>query len=427
MRAGVEDRLNAGVFRVLAWLIVPALLGLALMLAAGPVGANPLFARQTGFSCNTCHFQHAPKLNAFGRRFKATGYSLTSQELIEGDHLSLPPVLNAALKLSAQYTDERSMSRDLPGRLEFPPHHGAALLFGGRLAEGIGGLAEYDGSLGTARVAFTRSLPWELGTVGVAPFVTDMSGPAAGFELLNTGVYDMNRPFGRAASPVTGANPNFDLAIRATGLSCFVANDQWNAAYTPFAAGDPGQPTGLNLSQYGRLALTPTLFGWDLGFGGGYLWGATAVASSSAMPGMYRVQHADAHALAAQAARTIRTRGWFVDAQAQGRLFEREAGIYAVYGVGDEQGIDNLFGGIEDRPAGWGVSAEYSLLPRLGLLATYGQYDDGDPFDDGYEQAGLGLSLALHQNLLLEPMFEVFGGDSRPADNRLTLRMLAVF
>ncbi|MBI5232947.1 MAG: hypothetical protein HY880_01185, partial [Deltaproteobacteria bacterium] len=33
--------------------------------------AVPAFARQTGFSCLTCHFQHFPGLNAFGRTFKA--------------------------------------------------------------------------------------------------------------------------------------------------------------------------------------------------------------------------------------------------------------------------------------------------------------------------------------------------------------------
>lgn len=413
------------------WLVFGCLIvSLWLVPASGPAQANPIFARQTGFSCNTCHFQHVPKLNAFGRQFKAGGYSLTRQEVLDGDHLSLPPTLNAALKLSAQYTDERTLPQDLPGRLEFPPYHGAALLVGGRLTEGVGGFAEYDGALGTGKIAFTRPLPWGLGTGGVAPFVTDMSGPAAGFEVLNTGVYDMNRPFGRAASPLTGSNPNLNLATHATGMSLYLASDQWHVAYTPFAATDPGQATGLNLSQYARLAYTPNLFGWDLGLGGGAVWGATTVASSSVtgmggMAGMYRIQHAGEAAM--QPAATLWTRAWFVDAQAQGRLFDRDLGIYAIYGAGDEPGQNNLYGGVDVRPAGWGVNAEYSLLPQLGLLATYGQYDNGDQYDDGYDQAGLGLSFALQQNILLEPMVEVFSGDSRPVDNRLTLRLLTVF
>lgn len=409
-------------WRALMALLVPLLFGLAL---AAPAQANPLFARQTGFSCDTCHFQHVPKLNAFGRQFKAGGYSLANQPLLSGDRLSLPPQLNAALKLSVQYTDERTLPQDLPGRIEFPPHHGAAILVGGRLAEGIGGLAEYDGELGTAKLVFSHPALW-LGTVGVAPFVTDMSGPATGFEVMNTGLYDMNKPFGRAASPLTGANANLDLATHATGVSLYAANDRWNATYTPFAATDPGQATGLNLSQYARVAFTPDLGGWDVGLGGGVVWGATGVASSSmAGMSMYRIQHADETPLGA--ATTVHTRAWFLDAQLQGRLFERELGVYAVYGMGDEAGGGNLYGGVDARPAGWGVNAEYSLLPQLGLIATYGQYDNGDPYDDGYDQTGVGLSYALAQNILFEPMVELFTGDSRPADNRLTLRLLSVF
>lgn len=426
MRTGVLDRVNTHLSRFYLGLIGLAVLILTLLLVAEPAHANPIFARQTGLSCNTCHFQHPPKLNAFGRRFKATGYTLTRQEVIAGERLSLPPVLNAALKLAAQYTDERNTPHDLPGRIEFPPHHGAALLVGGRIAEGIGGFAEYDGSLGSARLAFTRPLPWELGTLGFAPFVTDMSGPAAGLELLNTGIYDMNKPFARAASPVTGSNPNFNLATNATGMSLYLANDQWSLAYTPFAATEPGKATGLNLSQYARVAVTPTLLGWDLGLGGGLLWGTTGIATTSSMVDMYRVLHTDEHAMASQAS-TIRTRGWFVDAQAQGRLFDRDLGIYAVYGLGDERGAENLYAGVDVQPTGWGVSAEYSLLPQLGLLGTYGRYDNGDQFDNGYDQAGIGLCWGIQQNVLLEPMFEVFSGDSRPADNRLTLRLLTVF
>ncbi len=418
-------RLAATFLLPLAWLIVPLAFLLQVGLAA-PAEANPLFARQTGLSCNTCHFQHFPKLNAFGRRFKADGYTLTRQEVIEGDRLSLPPVLNAAFKVAARYVDDRSAMEDLPGKIEFPPHHGAALLVGGRLGEGIGGFVEFDGAVGTAKVAFTRSLPWELGTAGVAPFVTDMSGPAVGLELLNTGVYDMNKPFGGAASPLTGDNPRFNLATNATGLALYLASERWNLAYTPFAFGGAGQATGLNLSQYARLAFTPQIGGWDLGFGAGGFWGGTTVASPS-MVADYRVQHTDHAAMAVQNATTYRTRGWFVDAQAQGLLFDRELGLYAVYGKGDEPGLEHRFGGMAGPPLGFGLSAEYSLVPGLGLLATYGQFDDGASYDDGYDMVGVGLSWTVLQNVLLEPMYQVFSGEARPADNRLYLRLVTVF
>lgn len=439
LRRFLKRPLVAG-WRSLGWLLIP-LLTLAALLVARPADASSIFARQTGFSCNTCHFQHFPKLNAFGRRFKATGYSTTTQELIEGENLSLTPTLNAALKLGVQYADDQPnmqvVSQDPPGRIEFPPDHGAAILLGGRLAEGIGGFAEYDGALGTAKLALTRALPWEIGTLGLSPFMSDKSGAATGFELLNTGVYSMNKPFVRAASPITGDNPNLNTSTKAVGTSLYLANDLWNVAYTPFAATDPGKPTGLNLSQYARAAVTPNLFGWDMGLGGGYFWGATNVAGEAspsatpAMSSMYRVLNAaDAPAVSeagASGPATLNTRGWFVDAQAQGQLLGRDLGLYALYGVGDEMGANNLFGGLETLPSGWGMSAEYSVLPQLGLLATYGQYDRGDERDGRYQKTGVGLSYAIQQNLLLQPMYEVFSGEARPLDNRFTTLLSFIF
>lgn len=60
--------------------------------------AVPAFARQTGMACAACHFQTYPAINAFGRAFKASGYTLIgAQEKVEGDDLSLPVVLNASL------------------------------------------------------------------------------------------------------------------------------------------------------------------------------------------------------------------------------------------------------------------------------------------------------------------------------------------
>src|SRR3989338_10366085 len=62
------------------------------------------FARQTGLACSTCHFQHFPALNAFGRAFKAGGYTqVWGQSLIEGEDLSIPATLNASLVTKIRY------------------------------------------------------------------------------------------------------------------------------------------------------------------------------------------------------------------------------------------------------------------------------------------------------------------------------------
>jgi len=90
--------------------------------------AIPAFARQTGMACSTCHFQHFPALNAFGRYFKAGGYTMVGgQSMVEGDMLSLPSTLNASIVLKLRYQktngDEDSSGAKTEtnkGELQFP-------------------------------------------------------------------------------------------------------------------------------------------------------------------------------------------------------------------------------------------------------------------------------------------------------------------
>jgi hypothetical protein len=55
-----------------------------LMLAAPPARAVPPFARQTGLACEACHTM-PPELTAFGRRFKLSGYTLTTRPPLVND------------------------------------------------------------------------------------------------------------------------------------------------------------------------------------------------------------------------------------------------------------------------------------------------------------------------------------------------------
>jgi hypothetical protein len=55
--------------------VLAALLGVALIVAAPAANALPSFARQTGQPCGTCHTDF-PALTPFGRRFKLLGYTV---------------------------------------------------------------------------------------------------------------------------------------------------------------------------------------------------------------------------------------------------------------------------------------------------------------------------------------------------------------
>ena len=109
--------------------------------------AIPAFSRQTGMACNSCHFQHFPILNAFGRSFKAGGYTMTgSQSMVEGDFLSIPVNLNASFVTKIRYQkrngdSETGSAGELnKGSLQFPDE--AALLVGGRAGKHVGFLLE---------------------------------------------------------------------------------------------------------------------------------------------------------------------------------------------------------------------------------------------------------------------------------------------
>src|SRR3989338_1369552 len=167
--------------------------------------AVPAFARQTGLACSTCHFQHYPALNAFGRAFKAGGYTqIGGQGKIEGEDLSIPDTLNASLvtKIRYQKTNGKNTtaapanaeSGTNKGELQFPDE--GALLIGGRAGEHIGFLLEANlkgndaGNYTDTNVFASFKMPIVYDVAGthlsVIPFTTDAGGAAYGFELLNT-------------------------------------------------------------------------------------------------------------------------------------------------------------------------------------------------------------------------------------------------
>jgi len=157
--------------------------------------AIPAFARQTNMTCATCHFQHFPALNAFGRSFKQGAYTMVGgQSLIQSDNLSLPVALNASLVTKLRYQKTNGTDKTIAkntGDLQLPDE--AALIIGGRGTENVGLLLEAslkesgaDNNFNSFKIHFNS--PTDDGTnLGVVVFLTDAGGAPYGFELLNTG------------------------------------------------------------------------------------------------------------------------------------------------------------------------------------------------------------------------------------------------
>jgi hypothetical protein len=82
-------------------ILISAAVMVLLFLVFRDVKAIPSFARQTGFSCSTCH-EIFPKLNAFGRVFKLNAYTLTGIKTIDSSGKSGPELkLTSFMPMSA--------------------------------------------------------------------------------------------------------------------------------------------------------------------------------------------------------------------------------------------------------------------------------------------------------------------------------------
>lgn len=403
--------------------------------------AVPAFARQTGMACNSCHFQHFPTLNAFGRAFKAGGYTMVGgQSLIEGDFLSLPSTLNASLITKIRFrktngADEIAEPTN-KGELQFPDE--AALILGGRVGENVGFLLESSLKDGDSRfTSFKIPFTYTIGNdtkLAVIPFTTDAGGAAYGYELLNTGAIRMSRPIEHREE--ISAQQFLGTDTEATGISFVVHRELYHANYTMWSHNHGDTDAGPYL-HYARLAVTPTYAGWDLGAGVQWWGGTTKRTEGVGTPPVDTAVFKKADA-------------WAIDAQAQGSVAGYPVGVYLSYGkagksdagVGEAANIFN--GSLTDDTSAFGSLVEVGVIPgkltvaagyltgdAAGATASAGMNDnDATGSQTAYT---LGASYQLVQNVLLQWNSSFYGGDGfdnpKPArgDQLTTLQLFAAF
>ena len=116
--------------------IIPLLLTWTLPAAWG----LPSFARQTGLSCNVCHYD-PPELTAFGRAFKLNGYTLVTNPKKEtiGNGKDLQLLKNLPIAVMLQIGDtglQKKQPGTQNGTVEFPQQ--LSLFLAGAIAPHIG-------------------------------------------------------------------------------------------------------------------------------------------------------------------------------------------------------------------------------------------------------------------------------------------------
>lgn len=389
--------------------------------------AVPAFARQTGLACSACHTQHFPTLNAVGRRFKLDGFTRTEkQALVEGSRLSLPASINASvfIKVRAQKTngeDPDEVRTTNSWELQFPDEF--VLFIGGRVSEHIGFVLEGQLPEGGSAVLASFKIPfsYKIGDVqaSVIPFTTDGLGASYGFELLNTGAvrnirFMEHRNDFSAQQYVGTSSPAFGAAF-VVGNQHFFANfTRWAPAH--LAATD-GLASPFPRANYARVALTPTVDKWELGFGAQAWFGTARVDDGT---GTATVTSTD-------------TKAWAVDGQAQGQVGTLPLGVFLSYGRSEATSPGdnpNRFNGRPRDRTAFAVAGELGVLPGQGTaLLAYRHGDSGTATNHQDRAFTIGGIYHLHQNVQFQLNYTFRSGDAfdpEPASgNQLLTLMLA--
>ncbi|MEX8505097.1 hypothetical protein [Leptothrix ochracea] len=358
--------------------------------------AVPAFARQTGKTCLTCHFQNFPILNAYGQEFKAGGFvDIGKQGQIKGPDLSIPETLNMAMvgKWRAVSTNDSAKTTEYGIPDEF------GFLIGGRAAANVGYLVEASTVGSPALAGFKMPITvakTEGGTrFTVVPFATGGIGAGYGMELLNTGAVANVRPFehGFATSAMQYVNGEYSawgLTGVASSQDFFVNVSRWTPQWNP--AGVKGSPD----ANYIRAAWLGNVMGFESGAGvqifSGTVTAVDALASTSANTG-------------GAAGSTFDVKSTAVDFQAQGSVAAMPLGIWASYANAPKSTgtAVNFFNNstVSDKSA-IAIGAQLGAFHHAAVKLGFRKATDGQGMIDNAVTVGANYHLAQNLGLLIE-------------------------
>lgn len=381
-----------------------------------PIAAHalPSFARQTGMSCASCHFQKYPALTATGRAFKAAGYTTTGQATLKGDRLSLASILNGSLFIKLRY--QKSNGTDKPderttnaGEIQFPDEF--ALFFGGRVSENVGFVLEGQLADHSMPLVAGFAIPFSFAVHGstrtsIVPFTTDGMGAAYGFELLNTGAIRHLRV--NENRNAISAQQYVRTATAAEGVAFVLSNPKWYVNLTKWSpnhfASAEGVANGVPSATYVRAVFMPAVADWDLGFGV-QSWTGSAGTANDAGTGIDMVE----------------TKAFAVDAQAQGKIGSRPLGVYVTHGTSAASRAGapkNLFNAKGRGRSATTITAELGVrdAPHVTVLGGYRVADNGGTAANSGDNAlTFGVNWMFRQNIGLHWILNRFSGSAYAA------------
>lgn len=195
--------------------------------------AMPMFTAQTGMDCTGCHTQIMPRLNKFGRKFAASGMTMSQQ--IQGDEQSSKMDLNPSLLIKSKYQKTwdkpdgkgNIVIEDTTNDGELSLVRMGTFYYGGRVTENVGGMLglgvrKEEGSSITGKVTYANAV--EEGYWGVTAYSNPSQGPFSGMEFYNTGLYKPLRTFDMRI--YSNANQSTKVGAKgATGIQAYYDTD----------------------------------------------------------------------------------------------------------------------------------------------------------------------------------------------------------
>lgn len=388
------------------------------------VQAVPSFARQTGMACVSCHSGNFPGLNAFGRAFLTSGYTMRgAAPLVEGEDLSIPADLKMTLVTKIRYELSEAVDGGR-GEIQWPDE--AAFLVGGRVSENIGFLSEIalasqdvDLATDTTNGNFLSFKTHFNVTPNVAVVMsgTDALGIGYGMELMNTGLKRSQRPIenrrGMSAYHRThsrdgfGSGPATALTVAYHDNDMMLSYAQWAPTYGNVNANILG-----GLASYVRANYFMNVAGWDMGFGAMWTGGTIKTGPKDSPDPDYGETHISGNG---------------IDFQAMGDLGNIPAEFYVSYATlpkstssKDYYKNATFVAGSEDTSA-FALAGKFYVAPRTNVYLAYGSTDEGDGQDRS--DVTLGAQYMLAQNVKLELFNVQYSSDY----NRDDYTMLMLF
>jgi len=354
------------------------------------VQAMPMFATQTGVSCSGCHTQQMPRLNKFGRKFAASGMTISQKvsdinSSTEGfmSNMDINPSLLIKSKYNKTYDKPDGKgaidtSEDSTNEGEFSPIRMATGYLGGRVAENFGAIVKLgwrkeEGESIEGKAVYAHPID-DQSYLGAVFFSTKSLGPFAGMEFYNTGLYKPLRMFdmkiynNSVQKEKIGAQAATGLQVYYDRDGLFNADDHLFITAGMYAPAQDGvlYDIGDNLIPFARVAYEYLYGDYNFIFGGFILKGGDLVADTAPL--------------------SIKRETYGIDFQMEGSVMERDFTLAATYVfknnveyTGIDSGIDDL-DTISVYDEGFSLQGAVSITDAIIAKASYMHYNDKNEY-----------------------------------------------